>query len=717
MKKRAWAFWGICAIIIIGMVTLAFFPSVQIPTPISISSLTGTPAPDQVKYLRYLELGFIDEQSGQLTQAQGNYLQASLAGDAEIARIGQENYRRLVTFQQNPFYKTQTSLDWIKSPFIWITLALLILLLTILFYPNPVSYRIVPFNDLTKDQVGKGIHSLVVRNLNEIRQTYQQAQNELTLDLDAFRISPSSQQTDALTDLMGVFASLKIGPIPVPLDKIRSALEKWRSRNEYLLGGDFYLAGNTYYLDAAVSQMGKEPASWFLPTIQPSQPGEAVQTLSLELSYRFLFFLSGGKSGFQSWETLKTWSECLRIYCQASASSQMLEETVKTLAAAQSIEPGNRLIAFLEGLIFSRIEQYTQARTAFNRVTQGSDLSDDLSLMATYRFGQTYYLNFEPGGFARAIQFFEEVRQILTDKELNERQKQASALALCGLAVIWAHQLFEDETGDPQKILKIETTCMDALDIAGTSPEVVAASAIARGIAYQNVARPDEALKEFEHAVTIRRNYPGALIFEAVVLSEMVHSVRKHVIALDKQAEEAFKKADIEQKNRLMHELNQRAAAAVQLFQESINTGLPGGLYARKKLVELLGNWGRACAVTGNLEQGLDHYNQGLSLDPFQADLWDNMAYRIVSSGRNDSDLLAKAEAAARKAVDLTIGGNREAHYLSTLAEVLYKHGKYKEAMEHVDMALGLTVILPRDRDPLNNLRLKIQEEMIKREK
>jgi len=693
----------ILGILVIALIILAWLPPLELAGPPTHPSITTLPA-DQTEFLRQLELGYAAEALGQVEHAQAAYQEAALAGDEQLAAAGQENYVRLVRLQKNPLYVLQTGLQWLKSPLIWLGLILVIGLVALLYWPRPAAYRVAPFTNLTKDPAGDALQPFVLMRLTELRDGYTTAQQELSLDLQALNLVQDRQLAAPLTDLINLFGDLKLGPAALPLDKVKSLFERWRDRNLNILGGTCYQYGGQLYLDAELVRDGQPYATFYLRSDSTDQP---VENLAGDLVYRFLFSLTQENVPFQSSDALQTWSEGLLAYQRRPADPDGLAAYAGRLAAVQAAEPGNRLVSFLLGMLHYRIEDYPAARHVFGRLVQSDGTLDDLSLAAACRLGQAYYLDFQPGGFAKAIQYFETVRQSLAGPELNERQQQLAALAECGLATIWAQQLFKEdlEKGHAQKQVDlIEETCKAALQKAGSSPEVKAAAHMALGIAYKNFQNPGRALQEFSAAVDVRRDYPAALIYQAATLLQILHP-EDHAERLD----DRILKAKGEEQQRLLARWDEQAEEAAGLLNESLATGLPGTAYARKKLVELLIYWGRVYAKLNRLDDALACYTEATLADPGCVEAWDNIAYRIVESDQKDAKLLSQAENAANQAIKLAVGDPQEAHARFTLASLYLAQGRYTLVRQEVEKALALSPGA-KDRQSLERLRARLND-------
>jgi tetratricopeptide (TPR) repeat protein len=707
--------------ILIILITLLFGLAVLLANlPLSPAQsapvlLAVTPAADQTEFLRRLELGRQYEQRNLLSQAQGEYQQAALAGDDVIALAGRENEKRLAEFQQTPIYQIHSKLAWLKDPVLWMVFLLLILLLVILFYPQRAAYQVVLFNDSSKDQAGNAIHRIVHRRLLEITQAYRKAQKDLLIDLERFEFLTASDQPDPYADLLAVLSTIKLGPVPVPLDKLRLFLDKWRVRNETQLSGDFYLCGDTCYLDARLTRRDQVLENWPLQA-SGQKISDAIDVLSSELTYRFLEFILKGKTGFQSWGQLKAWCEGLSALQQAPTGSDCLQAALQALEAAQVQEPQNREIAFLIGTIYFKLEQYEQAREAYYRVMQGEGTKgDDLSLASSLRLAESIFLEFDPRNFEEARRRFAEIHSSLRETTMDQRQKQVAALACCGQARIWAHWLYEDPD-DKNSLDHVLEYCQRALSLAGDTKDVQAACSIALGFTNYNRglkkdASPDlhkNALRDFDDAVRASRNYPSALIYLARMLAWM-SVAKRNPAALDKKI---LNEKDPEQKNVLQRTLEEHTTQAIALLEESISKGLPGRRYAEQQMKEVLFRLGRFHAKTGQLDKGLDEYRRLVEMDPQMADAWDNLAYRPIDAGRTDLITLSKCEVAARKAVALGTGSPQEATYLATLADVLYHLGRYQEAMQEIERAYALPVKDEDIRLRIAKIRQKVQEKL-----
>ncbi len=515
----------ILILVFLALNVLAWLPLIPFQEPDRLA--TGAFAADQVEFQRHLELGYAAEQQQLYAQAQEEYQQAALAVDQEIARVGRENYERLAALQQDPRFVLYSQLQWLKSPLLWAAFLLALLLIVIQFRPLPVAYRVGAFSDLTKDQVGKPIQALVARGLAQAQEAYKQAQDEINLDLKSLSVALSPEQSDPFSNLLAVLGNLQLGAVPITVEKLQNLLEKWRIRNLHLLGGHFYQLGDLYYLDVEIKRGDRVVESWCLPASSGEKANVVVQEFCADLTYRFLFYMLHEKGEFRSWRALKSWTEGLQAYQRPGILPEDLDAVVQTLPAVENVEPGNRKLAFLVGLLNSRLERYAQAQEAFKIVLNGSDLDDDLSLAAVCRLGETFYLGFESGSFRQATAQFEQIRHKLEGKKLNKRQEKILAMALCGLAKIWAHQLYRQDLAKEhtaRQLGLIESTCKDALTLSGEFLYTQGAAHTALGIAYQNFGRPEDALREFSAAVEARRDYPGALIYKAEILIQMIFS-------------------------------------------------------------------------------------------------------------------------------------------------------------------------------------------------
>lgn len=129
---------------------------------------------------------------------------------------------------------------------------------------------------------------------------------------------------------------------------------------------------------------------------------------------------------------------------------------------------------------------------------------------------------------------------------------------------------------------------------------------------------------------------------------------------------------------------------AIQYLESFLRLALTNPDETRRALraCDSLGVW---LSTSGREKEALEHYNQGMSLDPNNASLLNNLAWLYVTA--NDPGLRnpGKALELARKAVAATPDSSPSAaSYLDTLAEVYYQLGQFDAAVETERKAVSL---------------------------
>ena len=659
------AIFGVLLVILLPVLVF-----VRVPIADVIAAPSATPAPDQVKYLRRLELGNLDEAKWQLSQAQVSYQAAALADNPEIAQAGKDNYARLVDYQQISFVR-------FRDTFIWLDIiGLVVIGILLLYRPLAPAYRIAPFTDWTKEQSGKAIHLVLIETLSEIKNVYTTARDSMLVDINLTEADGETPALALYADLLNIIAGLKVGGMSLPVDKFRNILEHWRARNQVTFSGDYYVFGEQIHVVANMNQ-GGNTETWTLPAVSQAPNVELLRELVQDLTYRILFFILKTKHDFTSYSELRTWTECMRVYQNSQAEPDQLEQTLDRLDALPEEIAKHRMVRYLRGLIAVRMERYPLANEIFLNLIDRLDQSDEISLAAAYQLGQSVWISFDYPSFDAIRNLFERIYTTQISKPKTTQGNRVIARALCSQAAIWAHWSFSKpelkKTDFTQDVEKVEKMTTEAFALCGEAP-IRAAAHLARGIVYRNAGRVEDAISEFKTAVDADETYPAALIYLADALTLRIFPSGAPTKGTAEAMLKQWPALSANDRDAVYQPYDKPVAAAIVLWAQSISLRLPGQLYARNKLSDLYVHHARIVIKTKDKDAGLALIEKAIEVDPTNPYALDNLAYRLLDDpAHNDAASLAKAEQAALKAVEYGQGSRDLSHYQDRLEQVRKK--------------------------------------------
>ncbi len=456
--------------LLLAAVLLAVLP--LNPPAIEMPVITAE-ADNQAKYLRQLELGYLYENRGEFELARSAFEQAALAEQEEIAIAARNGVRRSLAYQQNILLELQARLRAIGRSLVEILLPLLLFLamlyglFSLIYRPlTRPGYIILPFEDYTPSKVGTGLPSLLHFFIREATHAHMQKQSQLLglATLEFPLVSTLGETQDNLADAFASIDSIRLAGIDLPFGKLISALRQRLSLRQYTLSGALHHHGKGVRLYAEIreSYTQKVIHTWQLYSRKGETP-QQTEALVKELAYRFLHqVISSSQDSThsvviesQNWRSLRYFTQGL-LLLQSDPTPGMtenLEEARSLFSQAVEVDPGFTTAQYALGIAWTRLGQFSQARSAFQEVIERGER---FMIEATYNMGLAYYYEFRPWAYEKAGECFRDVLSKLETKGVlgisqtsGEAQRLLEALSYAGLANIAAQYIGEDLENRP----------------------------------------------------------------------------------------------------------------------------------------------------------------------------------------------------------------------------------------------------------------------------
>lgn len=677
------------AVLVFGLLVFALWPlSPYPPATLPVSNV----APGQEGFVRHLELGLLYERHGLLDEAQAEYGQAALAAQAEIVIAAQDGLRRVLAERQNPLLGMQAALRgflyWIGENLLrWLVVGVLLVLAwqVVVRFPRKSGYQISPFVDATGDDLGKGLHLLLYRTLQEAKSALSDGRARpfaesrtvplpgVASGLEIPPFSALSGEPDLLDRALAPLDSFSVGGVDLPLGRMLLTARGWTSLREHVITGSLHRHGETLMLHAEVRKVtSDQPVHvWELSANGDAQPAARVAALVRELAFRILFTLCPGLEA-RTWRSLQLFTEAVqevRQYGVESLDRAPLLRAWEKLSQALVLDPGYTAARYLFGVVSLIVGRYQEARDAFREITEaGGPLVPE----AAYGLGLAFYHEFQDWANDQAMKWFTKAMEALSARKRDERSLLLQALIHCGLASAYAQRVGQGERREQAEdpLALVEQHCRQALSLAGDREEIQAMVHNARGIAYLGMGKTDEATTELKAAICVCPAYPVPYVYLAQAYAEA-------------QPDEAIRW--LEQAVRWHPDYEYAHFRLGRLYQQRQQVQAAKEAYARAPgIPDACNSLGEILAREGEYEEALAWFHRTVELNRRHARAWRNLAWWTLEAGKRDEASLRQATEWARRALELDRGTPYEWLSHDVLGWVLLHRGRVEEAEQEL---------------------------------
>ena len=674
----------------IGLIVLGMFLSnISSERVLPPSSLPGSPPPEQIGFVRQIELGRLYEQQGSYTLAMEAYQQASMAEQMEIAEEARQGITRLLASQQSLWPRTQMRLRqagvWIFDHLIALLALAAMLLATweVFARPPKAGYLLLPFDDYTQEHLGEGMHARVNFAIQEVRHTYQRAPQYLvglaTLEFPVF--TTFAELPDDLSRLLTQVDVAPIAGISLPFSQWWLGLQQRLNMRRYTLGGALYPHGAQLRLCVEMRDHQTKALieSLELKTVQGGSAGTA--ELVDELAYSLIYHLSEQNQASEqralqagSWRSFQLFTQALQTLQQAPQPGGLsaAERSASLLKQVVEMDPGYATAEYVLGSVYTRLSQLDPARECFQDVIEQKD---ELKLAATYNLGLTYYHEFRPWGYGKANPLLTEV---LSHPDTTDLLK---ALAGCSLANIAAQEInHARETEMSVLVQGVRDRCQAALDLLPANSQDAQARLVralaenALGIASYYAGQNQEASEHLKRAC---RQYPdnpvayGYLALVALSTGEKGQSQKWMQRAIDWGLTPHYQQYLYYRCGKHFQRKKEDEQAEYYYLLASENAfacNALGILYAKK----------------GDYAQALKYFRRAAALNKRMFNARYHLAYYLLEAQADDQTALREAAEAVHEAIQLE-PHNWRAQHLSAWVSIY--QGKLDQAQRTLNKA------------------------------
>jgi len=303
---------------------------------------------DDVQAQRHLDLGRIYEQAGEWDLALEEY---GIAAQAESDNLAAEARGRInqVLLHKHSFWDqvrddVQRFWVWATSNSIKLVISAVAVVLLGKFLlrlaTGSVSWTVMPFLDLTKNDLGEAVSESIVGLIHEARLIHLNASTGALsvseeVDLPSFR-SPSHKK--ALLSSLKALDSLDVSGISLPMGSALAAVVRWLDMGQYHILGTIQQRGNSLCLSAQLRKgrgSGSSRVWTVCSSVDRDDPGSTLFALVRDLVFQVLFDTQDGWGASTS-KSLDLFTEALRKLQLFQAYPTMQEKALQDSASSLS---------------------------------------------------------------------------------------------------------------------------------------------------------------------------------------------------------------------------------------------------------------------------------------------------------------------------------------------------------------------------------------------
>lgn len=693
--------------------------SLAFPT-FALAQQTPPPSPDDSQALElklgrfYEDLGEFEEACQHFRAAAGGADQA-LAEEAWQALTDCENKRR-----DQPRALASRTLEWLadvgtRLVLIALGALLLFLVLRAIHRRQRSGYLLLPFDDLTGENLGPSIAGAFAAMLREIAFVHRtQAEEILTLseELDLPSFGTPDEGGTLTASLLRFVDAVTIGMVQVPMQGLLRLFGTLLRPVRYHISGLVSSSGDDLHITIYLSDSRSGAVECVWREVAPKGQRSGWAPLLQRSAYRVVCHAGQGDLQAGSPESFELFSEGLqlqRAYAGSPQNAAFLQEAKLKLEAALSLDPDYVLAQYALGSVYMNLGQYTEAKEIFRILRDGTDR---YRAAVCYHLGQAYHHIRQDWTAKLAIEAFDQAVQAAGDPPCDDARRRLLALSHIGLALAHAQigerKLQLDGATDPwheaqahlrraqelayplppsaqgawqrlRSVVAKPTPCQP-------EPDIEAFASTAEGVIALGRADLKVAQAAFARSARLKPDYPANYLYWA----------------------EACLKAG-EQDEPLRE---QKQDEAVQHLRRAIRIR-PHHEYAHYRLGLLLEKQGRHDeAITAlerapgiarahnargqilaeqyeRLSEALVAFRQAVHSNKHLSQAWINLAWWLLEAHPNEPQAAKEAEECARRALHIDLDTDQEWHRRTVLGRALLEQGEIERARQELEQAIA----------------------------
>ena len=593
---------------------------------------------------------------------------------------------------------------------------LLFLVLRPIRHRRRTGYLLLPFDDLTGENLGPSIASALAATLREIAFLHRtQAEDILTLseELDLPSFGTPDEGGTLSAPLLRFVEAVSIGMVQVPLQGLLSVFGSWFHPVRYHISGliesseeDLHV---TIYLSDSVS--GAVQGVWRETAPRSQRSGWA--TLLQRCAYRVVYHAGQGKLKASSPQSFELFSEGLqlqRAYADSPQNVELLHDAAQKLEAALSLDPDYVLAQYALGTVCMNLGRYSDAKEILRTLR---DRTEEYRAAICYHLGQAYYQIRQDWANRLAIEAFEQAVQAAGDPRCDDGMRRLLALSHTGLALACAQlgerKLRLDSEVDPwheaEGHVRRAQELAHPLPQAGggawrrlrslfarkppprePEPDIEAFAYTAEGVIALNRGNLEAAQAAFAQSARRKPDYPANYIHWAEACLRA--GDQDGLLREQKQDEAAG---------------HLRRAIQIRPQHEYAHYRLGLLLEERGKHSEAIDAFGRAPNIAraqhalgrvlaeqyGRLPEALKAFQRAVDLNKNLSQAWINLAWWSLEADPNNPLTARQAEDYARRALQIDRGTDQEWHRRVVLGRAVLEQGESERARRELEQAVA----------------------------
>ena len=652
------------AIVVVGIVFFLVIALIPINNQADNGLVGVTVWGDQMAFANHYLLGLEYERGGELEQALEQYGEVVEATQPEIADAAKTGVRRVLNKQASWLRilqsQLQTSLTWLLQ----FLLALILIIIPVavvwlgwrLLGPRvrgrwmTPGYQLLPFKDLTADNLGQNGHLLLYAVLQDIQRVYQDAEHTMLVRIEQSSfplLTAYTQSSSDLTDALNIVESVSVSGLGVKLVPLVSTLRRLFDVREHVIESRLFPQGGQLHLMIEIKRSGDDYLleSWSLVGNADLPPTTQTGDLVEQAAYQFLIWRGLRQEGTnpfrtRSWRSLRDYSNALKVrqqYLQEIVDIADLEAAADRLDQTIDRDPHYVEAHYLLGSLYLSLSQYQEAERIFLKLPEEPGL---MGRIRAYNLGISIFYQFS-GAWTRKKSYshFEKILSA-SEKDIGNDQTELflRGLTHCAVAMIAAVEIDEK-----RKDWKVEPNS-ERIDVvksqielaAGVIPKLDEEAAkiieggqhLALGEAHRRQNKMDEARKVLKQAaanrpydplvyVSLAWTYPNQSDERIIWLKKAVEVQPSFEFAHFQLAETYDRQFEADSDNDV-----RVAQTARRLAQEAYRKA--------RSYAEAQNKLGQYAIKDGDYDKAIQHFEQAVSLNSYHIRAWSNLSYRAL---------------------------------------------------------------------------------------
>jgi tetratricopeptide (TPR) repeat protein len=662
---------------------------------------------------RHLQMGQVYESAGEWDLALEEYKLASQAESDRLAEEARQGIERILA-KQNSFWRQVGSdlgefVTWLTSNSIkfLVVAALLFLLGRSILYllDSRTSWTIMPFADLTKNDLGKAVSENIVGQIHEARLVHLNASTGMlgvSEEIDLPSVCAASYQ-EALCLSLQAMDSLDVSGIGLPVGSALAAMVRWLNMGQRHIMGTIEQRGQKLHLLAHMrkGRLAEISKVWSLSApLNGDDLGLTLSELERDLVFHILYDTQ------DEWEastpaSLRLFTQALQslraFQVQPTVQEGTLQVTASLLEQALAVDPGYAAAKYYLAIAYHNLGEHQKAIEHLESLRAQPD--HDLEFEIAYSLGIAHYHSMSYQGHNNAEKEFIKVVENIPETETDEHRRELGALARCGLVSVYAqimhgqYQKMHPDAEDPEVCFeRAQTLYKEAQEMANGKREILAVAHAARGLAFLNHGQASEAADEYEKAILLKPNYWRAYIHWGQAEQEKGNldraiSCLEQAVALNPHYEFANYRLGfyLAEKARYEAAVEKRPEEAVkERYQQAVEA-----LARAPSIVQAQDLRGQIRAEQwGQFEEALAAFEQILERRPSFTNALVNIAWYTLEAGYQDEERLERALECAQEALNRDRNTPNAWHRHTILGRVYLAQDRLEEARLELETAV-----------------------------